>query len=145
MSGFGTPTPPSGSAAAVGARNGGSDSLEKIDMSLGEGSVSGPPLWGKGLGGSGLTQTLGRRGGTNQRTLPGAGGTSGRRREATCAKSGLPDAGPYHSQSAPGGGRRGWLRGPAGPSWRERVARHDCVPGTGGAPRGLVRRVAVPS
>ncbi|NXG46255.1 UIF factor, partial [Psilopogon haemacephalus] len=34
MSGFGAAVPPSGSSVAAGARNGSSDSLEKIDMSL---------------------------------------------------------------------------------------------------------------
>ena len=53
MSGFGAAAPLSGSSAAVGARNGSSDSLEKIDMSLGEESAWGPPLWGRGWRGAG--------------------------------------------------------------------------------------------
>ena len=36
-----------------------------------------------------------------------------------------------------GSGMRGWLRGPVGPSWREREARPGCVPGSSGAPGGL--------
>lgn len=36
MSGFGAAAPLSASSAAAGARSGSSDSLEKIDMSLGE-------------------------------------------------------------------------------------------------------------
>lgn len=141
MSGFGAPAPPAGSSAAAGARNGSSDSLEKIDMSLGEGERLGLATVGEGVaGGRGLNQALGlgRRGGTNQTTSPGAGGTSGGRREAACAESGRADAGPYHSHSAPRGGRRGWLRGPPSPSWRGRVARPNCVPGTSGAAKGLV-------
>jgi len=53
MSGFGAVAPLSGSSAAARARNGSSDSLEKIDMSLGEESTSGPPLRGRGWRGAG--------------------------------------------------------------------------------------------
>lgn len=56
MSGFGAAAPPAGSSVTAGARNGSSDSLEKIDMSLGEGSASGPALWGKEWRGAGGTK-----------------------------------------------------------------------------------------
>lgn len=132
MNAFGAAAPLPGSSAAAGARQGGGESLEKIDMSLGEEQGWGGRC-GRQCGRLGLNQAPGTgRGGTNQRGC--AGHRRGRNQRGRGGWGGE-RTGPSHSESAGGarlgaghGGEPGPVPGSSGTRdpWRGRPGASLC-------------------
>lgn len=106
MNAFGAAAPLPGSSAAAGVRHGGGESVEKIDMSLGEERGRGGRCRRQGEG-LGLNQVPGTgRGGTNQRGC--AGHRLGRNQRGRGVGRGKDGTLPQRERRRGEGGAGGW-------------------------------------